>query len=249
MFGNPQGPNVLANEFIGGLVTSAVGLPVAQGRLVHLSEDFIDQNPGLWFETPQGRRRPESGIHFGSMFVGQPEGLYRPTDYISRSRIRSIRNRDAFLGMYILDIWANHQDNRQALLTNLDAHESEIRFIDHGHMFAGPHWRFSERPGLASHLERSVYSDLWSPYETAGWVFRFENAVPAALSRAVSLLPTWWYSGNVDLLHYTLMQRLADLAELIERERTGSHQAIQRSTTNGTLRIPHFGIHMFGAAI
>ncbi|WP_263367838.1 hypothetical protein [Edaphobacter bradus] len=250
MVGNPQGPNVLANELIGGLVSRAAGLPVPQGSPVYLSDEFIDQNPGLWFETPEGTRRPEAGLHFGSLFVGKSDGMYRPTDYISRSRVSSIQNRTAFLGMYVLDVWANHQDSRQAILiANPDGHGSEVCFIDHGHMFAGSHWKFSDRPGLACHPERSVYSNLWQPSLVDGWISHFENVLPDALSQAVSLLPGQWYKGDINHLCDALMNRLANLTKLIEADRVGFNQWTQRGTANGTLRIPHTGIHMLGAAV
>jgi len=249
MVGNPQGPNVLANEFIGSIVSSAVGLPVANGSFVYLSDEFIDRNSGIWFETPEGRCRPPAGVHFGSLFIGEPDGDSRPTDYISRSRVRYIRNRSAFLGMYILDVWSNHQDNRQAVLVNtFGKRESELHFVDHGHMFAGPHWKFSERLGLAYHLESSVYSDLWQPTIVAGWISHFENILPAALSQAISLLPPQWYNGNVSLLYDVLLHRLANLSRLIEADGSGPNQAVRRSTVNEILRLPCDGIHMLGTS-
>lgn len=63
------------------------------------------------FELPSGTRRPDAGLHFGSLLVGQPSSPARPSEYISRSRVETITNRLALLGMYILDVWANHQDN------------------------------------------------------------------------------------------------------------------------------------------
>lgn len=240
MVGNPQGPNVLANEFIGNVVSSAAGLPVPQGSLVYLSDEFIDRNSGMWFESPDGSCRPEAGIHFGSLFIGEPDGASRPTDYISRSKVPSIQNRSAFLGMYIMDVWANHQDNRQAILINIsDGRESEVRFIDHGHMFGGPHWKFSERLGVAYHLESSIYSNLWQPALVAGWISHFENVLPDALSQAVSLLPVQWYKGSINLLYDVLLHRLANLTSLIEADGLGS---------NDILRLPRDGIHMFGTS-
>jgi hypothetical protein len=249
MAGNPQGPNVLANEFIGSVMSNVAGLPAARGSFVYLSDEFIDRNPAIWFETPEGSCRPEAGIHFGSLFLGELDGVGRPTDYISRSKIPLIQNRSAFLGMYIMDVWANHQDNRQAILIDTTGERNlEVRFVDHGHMFAGPHWKFSERTGLAYHLESSIYSNLWEPALVAGWISHFENVLPDALSQAVSLLPAKWYKGNINLLYDVLLHRLANLTGLIETDGTASNQAIRRSTVNDILRLPRVGIHMFGTS-
>jgi hypothetical protein len=249
MAGNPQGPNVLANEFIGSTVSTMAGLPVAQGSFVYLSDEFIDRNPDLWFEAPEGRCRPEAGIHFGSLFLGEPDGYFRPTDYISRSKITLIRNRSAFLGMYIMDVWANHQDNRQAILINTaDERGLEVRFVDHGHMFAGPHWKFSNRLGLAYHLESSLYSNLWEATAISSWISHFENVLPGAFSQAVSLVPGEWYKGNIDLLHDVLLHRLENLNSLIEADCLASNRAIRRSTVNEILRLPRDGVHKLGTS-
>ncbi|WP_353072156.1 HipA family kinase [Tunturiibacter gelidoferens] len=72
MAGNPQGPNVVANEFLGSVIAGAVGLPVAESMLIHLSDHFIDSDPDIWFELPSERKRPDAGLHFGSLPVGQP---------------------------------------------------------------------------------------------------------------------------------------------------------------------------------
>jgi hypothetical protein len=77
--------------------------------VIRLSDHFIDSEPEMWFELSSGRKRPEAGLHYGSLLVGQPSGCERPSEYFSRSKINTITNRDAFLGMYILEVWANQQ--------------------------------------------------------------------------------------------------------------------------------------------
>jgi hypothetical protein len=63
MGGNPQGPNVMANEFLGSVIAGAVGLPVAESMAIHLSDHFIDSEPDICFEhigdisiPPHGKR-------------------------------------------------------------------------------------------------------------------------------------------------------------------------------------------------
>ena len=75
-----------------------------------------------------------------------------------------ITNREAFLGMYLLDVWANHQDNRQAIFRRNSTNDQEVCFIDHGYMFGGPEWNFQGsqgKLGSALHLEMAVYTYLW----------------------------------------------------------------------------------------
>lgn len=225
MAGNPQGPNILANEFLGSVFASAVGLPVAECMVVRLSDHFIDSAPEMWFEHRSGRKRPDAGLHFASLLVGQPSGPERPLEYISRSRINTITNRDAFLGMYLLDVWANHQDNRQAVLRKRPLDDTqEVFFIDHGHMFGGSEWNFQERPGVALHLESSVYTGLWDDEIVFSWISHIRTVLPDVLSWVTSVVPLEWYNGNLRSLLDRLLDRLSDLAELVERDaRTSRH--------------------------
>jgi hypothetical protein len=244
MAGNPQGPNVVANEFLGSVIAGAVGLPVAESMVIHLSDDFIDSEPGIWFELPSGRKRPNAGLHFGSLIVGQPSGPQRPSEYISPSRINSIANRDAFLGMYILDVWANHQDNRQAvLLKRSDDNAQEAFFIDHGHMFGGPDWNFQERLGAALHLESSVYSELWHDEVVSSWISHFRSVLPDVLSWVTSILPPRWYNGDLRILMEGLIHRLSDLTELVQKDAARSRQFAYPNSENDALRLSDSRIH------
>jgi hypothetical protein len=244
MAGNPQGPNVVANEFLGSVIAGAVGLPVAESMAIHMSDHFIDREPDLWFELSSGRKRPDAGLHFGSLLVGQPSGPQRPSEYISPSRINTIANRDAFLGMHILDVWANHQDNRQAVLVRRsDEGTQQASFIDHGHMFGGPDWSFRERPGAAFHLERTVYSELWHDELVSSWIFHFQTVIPEVLSWVTSILPSRWYNGDLRSLMEELIHRLSNLTELVQKDATRSRQFMHQNSENDTLRLSDSGIH------
>jgi hypothetical protein len=244
MAGNPQGANTLANELLGSLIAKSVGLSVAEGKGIYLSDSFIDGYPDVWFELQSGRRRPEKGLHFGSLFVGQPSGQRRPTEYISPSRINMITNRDAFLGMYLLDVWANHQDNRQAILRKASNDPTqEVFFIDHGHMFGGPDWSFQERPGVAFHLEMAVYSDLWQEERIASWISHFQNVIPEVLSWVGSIVPLRWYKGDLSHVICLLNDRLARLTEIVQADGAKSWQIATQKSENETLRLSDSGIH------
>jgi hypothetical protein len=248
MAGNPQGSNILANEFLGSVIARAVGLPVAECRVIRLSDHFIDSEPDMWFELSSGRKRPEVGLHFGSLLVGQPSGCERPSEYISRSMINTITNRDAFLGMYILDVWANQQDNRQAVLLRqpLDGTQ-EVFFIDHGHMFGGSEWNFEERPGVAFHLESSIYTDLWNDDIVFSWISHFRTVLPEVLSRVTPMVPSPWYNGDLRNLLAGLIHRLSNLTELVQKDATTSRQFVHQNSENDTLRLSNSGIYRLRA--
>ena len=249
MVGNPQGANTLANELLGSWIANSVGLPVAEGKGIYLSDSFIDAYPDSWFDLPSGRCRPEKGVHFGSLLVGQPSGQMRPTEYISPSRVDTITNRDAFLGMYILDVWANHQDSRQAVFRSAsnDCFQ-EAFFIDHGHMFGGPEWNFQERPGIALHQEMAVYSGLLEDQQIASWISHIRTVIPEVLSWAAAVIPSEWYKGDLSLLVVTLVDRFPNLMELVQADRAKSVRLIQQKSKNDILRLSGSRIHNVGAS-
>lgn len=246
---NPQGSNVLANESLGATVASAVGLPVADNKGIYLSDTFIDSFPDLWFESPAGRRRPNRGVHFASQFIGQPSGPQRPNEYISPSRVNNIANRQDFLGMYILDVWANHQDNRQAVFCRSSDGTQKAFFIDHGHMFGGPEWQLQDRrPGIALHLEKNIYTDLWNEDHVASWISRFQVVIPSALSFANVAMQPQWYKGKANELIGRFIERLRRLPELVRADADECWHLIKTRTSNERLRLPDSGILNLGTS-
>jgi hypothetical protein len=243
MTDNPMGTNVLANEYMGSLIAKAVGLPVAEFRGIFLSDSFIDSHPDLWFELPSGVRRPNKGMHFGSLLVGQPSGADRPIEYISPSRVNMIPNREAFLGMYLLDVWANHQDNRQAIFRRNSTNALEVCFIDHGHMFGGPEWNLKDNSARALHLEMAVYSDLWQDEQIASWISRFQAIIPEVFTSIAAPMASEWYSGDLTELLSNLEDRLLRLPELVQADVDKTWHPSQHKCINGTLRLSDFGIH------
>jgi hypothetical protein len=249
MVGNPQGTNVLANEFLGSMVGMGVGLPVPHARGIYLSDSFIDSYPEIWFELTNVRCRPSKGIHLGILFVGELSGPGRPAEYISPSRVGTITNRPAFLGMYILDVLTNHQDNRQALFRRLpNSRDQEAIFIDHGHMFGGANWSFHERSGVAMHRERSIYSDLWRKDHVASWISHLRLVVPQALTISAPGIPSEWYKGDIEKLFDVLGTRLARLDELVHTESQQCGHLFREGRTDDALRLSNSGVHRIRTA-
>jgi hypothetical protein len=247
MHGNPAGANVLANEQIGSLVAGAVGLPVVKPKGIFLSDSFIDYHPDLWFELSTGVRRPQKGMHFASMLIGQTSGLERPTEYISPSRVDRIINREAFLGMYLLDVWANHQDNRQAIFRTNSSDAQEVIFIDHGHMFGGPEWNSRENFRSALHLERAVYKNLWQDEQIALWISRFQSVIPGVLKSVKHSIQPQWYKGDFFELIDWLNDRLANLSELSRKDAAKNWHSFRENSADQTLRLADSELPDLGA--
>src|ERR1017187_7147776 len=67
---NLQGANLPFNESIGTELYRACGLSVPSWMPLLVTDSFLDQNPDCWMQTQEGRLRPDSGLCFGSRFLG-----------------------------------------------------------------------------------------------------------------------------------------------------------------------------------
>jgi len=133
---NLQGPNLMFNEAMGTELYCLFGLPVPDWRPLLVTDSFLDQNPGCWMETAEGRLRPRSGMCFGSRFLGG--GGMRLFEILPGTSFQRVRNRERFWLAWLIDICAGHADNRQAIFLEDAQGQLNTFFIDHGHMFGGP---------------------------------------------------------------------------------------------------------------
>lgn len=154
---NLQGPNVLCNEVLGTELYRAIGLPAPGWTPILITNRFIRENPRCRIENTHGSVEPKTGLSFGSELVGDCEGsLFEilPGSYWAR-----VSNRSDFWLAWLVDLCAEHYDNRQAVFRRNGAALSAV-FIDHGHMFGGPDG--THRPPLLGprHLDYRVYEEL-----------------------------------------------------------------------------------------
>ena len=133
---NLQGANLLFNESAGSELFRACGLAVPSWKPLFVGDSFLDQNPDCWIQTPEGRLRPDSGLCFGSRFLGG-DGI-RLLEILPGTSFKRVRNRESFWLAWMIDICANHVDNRQAIFVEDAEGWLEAHFVDHGHLFGGP---------------------------------------------------------------------------------------------------------------
>ena len=204
---NLQGPNVLANEFIGTMLMNALTLPTAEWRLAKYSSSagFPCNNS-------------ECDLHFASELL-KPSSEGRLYSFLPSCFVSRIENRPDFIGALVFDIWAGSTDVRQPIF--VEDHKSrtfKAVFIDNGHLFGGPHWKFTLRPGIAICLDLSVYTDLFDPELIEAWIARIETTVPNILHGLVSTVPSQWYKGDAGRLQDTLLSRAESLRHLFWEE-------------------------------
>ena len=212
-----QGPNVLANEILGNLLAREFGLPVPVDSIVSVATDVLKEaGPPAWFKLDgSGYVVPAGGDFYGSRFVGEPEGAKRTIQYIGSSEIARLSNREDFLGMLILDVWANHQDVRQAVYSQIVPGRSlYATFIDHGQMFGGARCKWTEK-SYCFYYHMDVYKDLWNEEAVGFWTSRFRARAKFVLANYLDGIPRGWYDCNHKDAAAVLLNRLNHLDELL----------------------------------
>jgi hypothetical protein len=155
---NLQGPNLLFNESAGSELYRACGLPVPEWRPLAVSGSFLDKNPDCWMQTEGGRLRPASGLCFGSRYLG--ENGKRILEILPGSMFKRVHNQTSFWMAWLIDVCAEHVDNRQAIFVEDAEGWLEAHFIDHGHLFGGPKADMKRNFGASRYLDPRIYGEV-----------------------------------------------------------------------------------------
>lgn len=243
--GNPQGSGVLLHEVLGSEIMRSIGFETPHWSPIWFSAKFIEENPGLWFETANsGRQRPSVGLHFGSKLIlpTSNEGLF---EILPRSWFARIRQRENFVGMLLFDMWANNQDNRQAIFVqNLENRSIRATFIDHGFLFGRGGASKSGRI-RAMYLDPAIYENIDLDVVLREWEDRIATLSETTLTSLINHLsiPSQWYTSlNItrivsrlaerrallgkyaDLIRATMASRIVDKLTEASNERSGKIQ-------------------------
>jgi hypothetical protein len=157
---NLQGPNLLFNEGAGSELYSACNLAVPAWKPLLLTDKFLDENPDCWMVNSEGRLRPQSGLCFGSRFLGG-EGI-RLREILPGTSFSRVSNRADFWLAWLIDICAAHVDNRQAVFAEDAKGWLHAFFVDHGHLFSGPNGQHRFHFRASQYLDSRIYMHLAS---------------------------------------------------------------------------------------
>jgi hypothetical protein len=203
---NLQGPNLLFNESAGSELYRACGLPVPKWKPLEITNDFLDRNPDCWMETPEGRLRPASGLCFGSRFVeGNGRRLF---EILPGSMFKRVRNRFSFWQAWLVDVCAEHVDNRQAVFVEDADGWLDAYFIDHGHLFGGAGAGSNRHFRASCYLDRRIYGQV--PSEA---LLEFQNVLQALdvdkLRQGIEAIPVEWRHASALEGFERCLQRLS----------------------------------------
>jgi hypothetical protein len=113
-------------------------------------------------ETPDGHLRPASGLSFGSRFLGG--NSVRVLEILPETSYKRIRNQKSFWLAWMVDIFARHVDNRQAIFLEDANGWLKAFFIDNGHLFGGPKGEQQKKFLASRYLDPRIYHGLSYPY-------------------------------------------------------------------------------------
>jgi hypothetical protein len=242
---NPQSRRVLVNDLFCSVLARRLALPVPQVGVVSVHPDLVKYTPALHVELPCSRVPCDSGLQFGSPYVGDVR-----TDFVLNELFdhdyRHIFNLKHFIGMLAFDVWTCNTDCRQAVFLQSvleipDADIGGVKFpspnvgfnafmIDQGSCFNAAEWNF---PNPASGINTMIYSHT-SVYDRVTDIDSFEpyltniqkSDIETSRRISASLPAEWFVDGEQDLFDRVLLKldarrgQLPDLLlSLIRRKR------------------------------
>lgn len=201
---NLQGPNVLANEWLGNKVLTALGFHTPQMCPVLVPQNFLphgnDEFLGLAFEFIENR------------------ATRRCFQLLPRSLSFLLANVEDLIGAFVVDLWAGSTDRRQAIYVGSPEPWFTAVLIDNGQLFGGPNWQFDATPGACLSSQPWMYGSGLNEKSFPFWIAEIKTKVLHILPTLLKMIPNSWYSGDIGILHETLIDRALRLEQLLSEE-------------------------------
>lgn len=205
---NPQRIRVLANELLGSVLASALGLPTPPVAIVDVPLDLVRHTDHLTMELPYGRVACQPGLCFGSRYVQSSDRAPRIStvlDSLSDDQLKRLENFSDFAGMLLFDRWTLNADHRQAVFVpehrGSPYYAYRALMIDQGLCFNGAGWNFPENPKWGLHPNPRVYEKVTGLDAFEPWFSRLQRDFNRiVLERAGREIPPEWYDSDTESL-------------------------------------------------
>lgn len=224
---NPQHRRILVNEWISSVFLRYLDISAPDTAIVELTREFLDSNPEVQIQLGTRQLAVETGWHFGSRYPGDPARL-AVYDFLPDALIAKVENLAHFRGVYVFDKWMGNADARQSIflrakLRDFLPHGPErtgfiALMMDHGYVFDGPHWVFTDSPLQGLYFRPMVYEQVRSLADFQPWLDRIVHFPVEVMDDALKTLPAQWTEGDedsVEALLEKLMRRRARVPELV----------------------------------
>ncbi len=219
--GNPQGTRTLANEFLGTLLATRLGLPTTEIAICYVDEQLIRLTDEMYVETETSRVPCQPGLQFASRFPVDPHRV-TVLDFLPDMLLMRLKNLRDFLGMLVFDKWTCNTDPRQNVFFRREVgRRYETVMIDQGNCFNGCEWSFPDDPrkGLCWVFPRLVYRQVFGMSDFEPWLAKLETEInETVLTNIAEDIPPEWYESDPISLRHLLEQldlRRNKVAELL----------------------------------
>jgi hypothetical protein len=242
---NPQHRRILINEWIASVFLDYLQISTPATAIVSLSPAFLASDPDIHIQLGSHRQAVEPGWHFGSRYPGDP-GKVMVYDFLPDALLDKLVNVGEFLGVLAFDKWMGNADARQSIFfrarlrqrlvpeseaaprAGFVAHAPRAGFLalmmDHGYVFDGPHWKFSDSPLQGLYFRPNVYQNVRSWEDFQPWLDRVVNFPEEVVDTAQKQIPPEWLAEDGDALRSILeklMSRRRRVPDLIRDSRRG----------------------------
>jgi hypothetical protein len=175
---------------------------------------------------------------FGSRYLG--EGGKRLLEILPSSSFTRVRNRTDFWLAWLIDVCAEHGDNRQAIFVEDADHWLDSYFVDYGHLFGGPKADQRKHFRASRYLDSRIYAGV-----TLETLRKIKSAVQILnadkLRQQIEALPAEWkHPSALDgferclqrlsepLLVQNILDTLVDsIGQRSESENSGNERQLQ----------------------
>ena len=235
---NPQHRRILVNEWISSVFLRFLEISAPDTAVVNVSKPFLDENTDVYLQLGSRRLDVEAGWHFGSCHPGDPAKM-TVYDFVPDTLLDKVVNLDEFLGVLVFDKWLGNADARQAIFFRAQLkpyrrkdseHPLQLGFVasmmDHGYVFDGPHWSFTDSPLQGLYFRPKVYEKVrsWDDFEP--WLSRVIHFPEEVIDQAYKQIPPQWLAGEEDELERLLTKVLSRRKRVPELVRGSQHGRI-----------------------
>ena len=175
---NPQHRRILVNELVSAVFLKYLQVSAAPAEFIHVTPEFLAANPEIFIHLGTQHIPVAPGWHFGSRHPGNPE-VMAVYDFVPDALLSGVSNLTDFLAVLVFDKWMANSDGRQSVFfrARVEDWQAVVKkafvavMIDHGFVFNGPNWEFTDSPLQGLYPRKMVTSRCarWT-ISSPGWL-------------------------------------------------------------------------------
>ncbi len=233
---NPQHRRILVNELVASVILQYLQISTPETALIRITPEFLLQNPDVYIQLGSRRLPVEPGWHFGSRYPGDP-AVTAVYDFVPDSLLAQVNNIAEFMGALVFDKWIGNADARQSIFFRARLQQwipaygdtrTPLGFVaqmmDHGFIFGGPQWSFTESPLQGLYFRPIVYEKVTGYHDFQPWLDRVVHFPEEIVDEACKQLPPSWLDGDEDAMEklmLRLMKRRSRVPDLLRESMAG----------------------------